>query len=71
MSLLIVLLLLLIWAVYCIIKNATPHDPPIDNIEEHTLKLMQLSNQKERRKFIKQDAQRRRNLYQQNTDKKE
>ena len=60
MSLLIVVLILIGWAIYGVIQKATPSDPPIDDIEAHIKKLMQADSQVERRRIIKEDANRRR-----------
>lgn len=61
MSLLVVVLILIVWAIYGIVRALTPSDPPIDDIDAHCRKVMQSGNQKQARQFIKQDAARRRN----------
>ena len=61
MSLLATVLILIVWAICAIIRKLTPPDPPIDDMDKYLKELMQCRNQKERRKFIKQDAARRRN----------
>ena len=61
MSLLATVLILMVWAIYGIVRGLTPSDQPIDDIDKHCKGVMQCGNQKERRKFIKQDAARRRN----------
>lgn len=54
MSLLVVILILLVWAVYGIIQKATPSNPPIDDFKKHNMRAMQLKDQKSRRKYWKQ-----------------
>ena len=61
MSLVAVVLILLVWAVYGIARAIKPSDPYIDDINEHCKSVMQRSNIKERKKYIRQDAARRRN----------
>lgn len=62
MDLLVVILILIVWAIYSIVQKLTPPDPPFTD-EEFKVFLDQVSvipGQKAKRKFIKQDAARRR-----------
>ena len=68
MHLLIVILILIAWAIYGIIKSATPQDPPIDDINEYCRKISNCRGKAEARQFIKQDAIRRRKLIQENNN---
>jgi len=60
MWLIIVVLILIVLLIYKIVTGLTPNDPPIDDIETHSRKVMQFSNKKRARQFIKDDAKRRR-----------
>lgn len=71
MELLAVVLILIVWAVYGIYKKATPNDPPIENMEEHLNQIMRLSTPQERRRFIRQDAARRRAAMRESTENKQ
>ena len=62
MDLLVVILILIAWAIYGIVQKLTPPDPPFTD-EEFNVFIDQLSripDPKAKRKFIKQDAARRR-----------
>ena len=67
MSLLAVVLILIFWACYAIIKKAIPQDPPIGDMEAH-LRQLQSLDPKMRRAFIRQDAKRRRAALKEKTD---
>ena len=51
--LLVTILILLVWAVYSIIKAAQPTNPPIEDMEQHLKYIQSLPNQKARKKYIK------------------
>lgn len=53
MCLAITIIILLIWAVYAIIKKITPPAPPIENMEEHLKIIQSLPNQKARQQYLK------------------
>ena len=53
MYLAITIIILLIWAVYAIIKKITPPAPPIENMEEHLKIIQSLPNQKARQQYFK------------------
>lgn len=53
MYLAITIIILLIWAVYAIIKKITPPAPPIENMEEHLKIIQSLPNQKARQQYLK------------------
>lgn len=53
MSLLAVIVILIIWAIYAAVRAATPANPPIDNMEKHLKKVQSLPNQKARQKYLK------------------
>lgn len=52
MYLAITIIILLIWAVYAIIKKITPPAPPIENMEEHLKIIQSLPNQKARQQYL-------------------
>lgn len=60
MGLAILVLFLIVWAGYSIVKKIIPPDPPIDDLDTYAKRLMQCRNQKEKKRFIRQDAARRR-----------
>ena len=53
MYLAITIIILLIWAVYAIIKKITPPAPPIENMEKHLKIIQSLPNQKTRQQYLK------------------
>ena len=53
MSLAIVILILLVWAVYGIKETLTPYKPPIKDLDGHTKTITQMGSQKERQKYLK------------------
>lgn len=53
MYLVVVILILLIWAGYGIIKSLQPPKPPIPDMKEHLKIIQNLPNQKERQKYLK------------------
>lgn len=53
MYLLVAILILLVWALYSIIKTAQPTNPPIEDMDKHLKYIQSLPNQKARKKYIK------------------
>lgn len=53
MYLLVTILILLVWAVYNIIKAAQPANPPIEDMEQRLKYIQSLPNQKARKKYLK------------------
>lgn len=51
--LLVAILILLVWALYSIIKAAQPTNPPIEDMEQHLKYIQSLPNQKARKKYLK------------------
>lgn len=51
--LLVTILILLVWAVYSIVKAAQPTNPPIEDMEQHLKYIQSLPNQKARKKYLK------------------
>ena len=51
--LLVTILILLVWALYSIIKAAQPANPPIEDMEKHLKYIQSLPNQKARKKYLK------------------
>ena len=51
--LLVTILILLVWAVYSIIKAAQPANPPIEDMEQHLKYIQSLPNQKARKNILK------------------
>ncbi len=54
MYLAITIIILLIWAVYAIIKKITPPAPPIENMEEHLKIIQSLPNQKNKTTILEE-----------------
>ena len=53
MHLLVTILILLVWAVYSIVKAAQPTTPPIEDMDKHLKYIQSLPNQKARKKYLK------------------
>ena len=53
MYLLVTILILLVWAVYSIIKAAQPTNPPIEDMEKHLKYIQSLPNKKARQKYLR------------------
>lgn len=62
MDLLVVILILIVWGIYGIVQKLTPPDPTFtdEELKEHLEQLSRIPDPKAKRKFIKQDAARRR-----------
>lgn len=56
MYLLAVILILLVWAIYGIVRAAQPANPPIEDMEQHLKDIQSLPNQKARQKYLKDMA---------------
>lgn len=53
MHLLVTILILLVWAVYSIIKAAQQANPPIEDMEQHLKHIQSLPNQKSRQRYLR------------------
>lgn len=53
MSLLVVILILIVWAIYGICRALQPKNPPIEDMEKHLKTIQSLPNQKARQKYLK------------------
>ena len=56
MSLLVVVLILIVWAIYGIVQGLTPSNPQIDDMAEHLKTIQSLPNQKARQKYSRNMA---------------
>ena len=56
MSLLLLILMLLVFAGYAIVKAIQPKNPSIENMEEHLKIIQSLPNQKARQKYLRDIA---------------
>lgn len=53
MSLLVVVLILLVWAIYGIAQALKPEPKPIENIDEHLQTLYSLPDVKSRQRYLR------------------
>lgn len=54
MYLVAVVVILLVWGIYALVKHFTPPAPPIDDLDEHIKTLSQMNSQKERQRYLRQ-----------------
>lgn len=54
MYLVAVVVILLVWGIYALIKSFTPPAPPIDDLDKHIRTLSQMNSQKERQRYLRQ-----------------
>ncbi len=54
MYLIAVVVILLVWGIYALVKSFSPPAPPIDDLDEHIKTLSQMNSQKERQRYLRQ-----------------
>ena len=59
MSLLVVVLILLGWAIYGIVQALQPEPKPIEDIDEHLQTLYNLPDVKSRQKYLRKERRKR------------
>ena len=53
MALAVVIILLIAYGIYALVKASQPANPPIDDMSEHLKTIQSLPNQKARQKYLK------------------
>ena len=56
MHLLVVVLILIVWALYGLVKAAQPSNPPIEDMEQHLKDIQNLPDAKARQKYLKKGS---------------